>query len=87
MTDRSNQVVLINVSGRDRPGITSGLVSVLNNYPINILDIDQAVIHNRLSWGMLVDVNPDGRSPAGSDALFRELLFAAHDMDLSLIHI
>ena len=84
MTDRSNQVVLINVSGRDRPGITSGLVSVLNHYPINILDIDQAVIHNRLSWGMLVDVNPDGRSPAGSDALFRELLFAAHDMDLDI---
>ena len=84
MTDRSNQVVLINVSGRDRPGITSGLVSVLNNYPINILDIDQAVIHNRLSWGMLVDVNPDGLSPSGSDALFRELLFAAHDMDLDI---
>ena len=84
VTDRSNQVVLINVSGRDRPGITSGLVSVLNNYPINILDIDQAVIHNRLSWGMLVDVNPDGLSPSGSDALFRELLFAAHDMDLDI---
>ncbi len=76
--------MLINVSGRDRPGITSGLVSVLNNYPVNILDIDQAVIHNRLSWGMLVDVNPDGASPSTSDALFKELLFAAHDMDLDI---
>jgi len=82
VTVSSNQVVLINVSGRDRPGITSGLVAVLNNYPVNILDIDQAVIHNRLSWGMLVDVNPDGSSR--SDALFKDLLFVAHDMDLDI---
>ena len=88
MTDRTSQVVLINVSGNDRPGITSGLVSVLNQYPVTILDIDQAVIHNRLSWGMLIDVNPCGSvNPDGSsrsDALFRELLFTAHDMDLDI---
>jgi phosphoserine phosphatase len=84
VTDHSNQVVLINVSGRDRPGITSGLVSVLNNYPVHILDIDQAVIHNRLSWGMLIDVNPEGTSPSPSDALFRDMLFTAHDMDLDI---
>ena len=83
-----SQVVLINVSGRDRPGITSGLSSILAKYHVTVLDIDQAVIHNNLSWGMLVDL--DGHSAAstadsaGTDALFKDLLFKAHDLDLNI---
>lgn len=77
-----SQIVLINVSGRDRPGITSGLSEILARYSVTVLDIDQATIHNNLSWGMLVDIQPqDG---ASTDALFKELLFKAHDLDLDI---
>lgn len=77
-----SQIVLINVSGRDRPGITSGLSEILAGYSVTVLDIDQATIHNNLSWGMLVDIQPhDGNSP---DALFKKLLFKAHDLDLNI---
>jgi len=78
-----SEVVLINVSGRDRPGITAGLASILARHDVRVLDIDQAVIHNHLSWGMLVDVShEDGDS--SSDALFKELLFKADALDLNI---
>ncbi len=81
---RVSQIVLINVSGRDRPGITSGLSSILASYNITVLDIDQAVIHNNLSWGMLVDVQPDNSNAPASDTLFKDLLFKAHELDLNI---
>ncbi|MEM7256774.1 MAG: phosphoserine phosphatase SerB, partial [Pseudomonadota bacterium] len=77
-----SQIVLINVAGRDRPGITSGLSEILARHSVTVLDIDQATIHNNLSWGMLVDIqSKDGTS---TDALFKELLFKAHDLDLDI---
>jgi phosphoserine phosphatase len=85
-----SQIVLINVAGRDRPGITSSLSAILARYRVTVLDIDQATIHNNLSWGMLVDL--DGSVPAGdnaepaasNDALFKDLLFTAHELDLDI---
>lgn len=83
-----SQIVLINVSGRDRPGLTSGLTAILAKYRVTVLDIDQAVIHNNLSWGMLVDLGTQDGQPStagsGSDALFKDLLFKAHDLDLDI---
>ncbi len=56
-----------------------------------MLDIDQATIHNNLSWGMLVDLDgtalpaeADESEPVSTDALFKELLFTAHDLDLDI---
>lgn len=87
-THTVSQVVLINVSGLDRPGITSGLSAILANYQVTVLDIDQAVIHNNLSWGMLVDLevttNVKPADTANTDALFKDLLFKAHDLDLNI---
>lgn len=77
-----SQIVLINVAGRDRPGITSGLSEILAGYAVTVLDIDQATIHNNLSWGMLVDIQP--QNGTSTDALFKELLFKAHDLDLDI---
>lgn len=80
------EIVLINVSGRDRPGITAGLSSILARHDVTVLDIDQAVIHNNLSWGMLVDVTGEDSDSGGSssDALFKELLFKANELDLDI---
>ena len=73
-------IVLIKVSGRDRPGLTAALATILGRYGINVLDIGQAVIHNNLAWGMLVEIPPE----AAAAPVFRELMFKAHELDLDL---
>jgi len=75
-----SEVVLIRVSGRDRPGITAALANVLGRYGVNVLDIGQSVIHNHLAWGMLVQLPPE----AVNSPVFKELMFTAHELDLDL---
>ena len=80
-----NHTVLISVNGLDRPGITSALVNILATYPVTVLDIDQSVIHNLLSWGMLIEVDASACGENGKpDALFKDLLFKAHELELSI---
>lgn len=75
-----SEVVLIRVSGQDRPGITAALSKVLGRYGVNVLDIGQAVIHNHLAWGMLVQLPPE----SSHSPVFKELMFTAHDLDLNI---
>ena len=80
-----NHTVLISVNGTDRPGITSALVNILARYPVTVLDIDQSVIHNLLSWGMLIEVDASACGDNGKpDALFKDLLFKAHELELAI---
>lgn len=51
------QILLINASGADQPGVTSAITQVLQRYQANILDIGQAVIHDTLALGLLVAVD------------------------------
>jgi len=74
------EIVLIDISGRDRPGITMGLTEVLAHYDVTVLDIGQSVIHNTLALGLLVELPDD----SGGCPVFRELLFKAHEMGLDL---
>ena len=77
--------VLISVNGTDRPGITSALVNILAAYPVTVLDIDQSVIHNLLSWGMLIEVDASACGENGKpDAMFKDLLFKAHSLELAI---
>jgi phosphoserine phosphatase len=50
------RILLINVSGVDEPGVTTALTSTMARYQVNVLDIGQAVIHNTLSLGLLVEI-------------------------------
>lgn len=75
-----NEVVLINVSGRDRPGITARLTGILAEYEIAVLDIGQSVIHDTLALGLLVEL----RDSAASCSVFKDLLFSAHEIGLDL---
>lgn len=75
-----SEIVLIRVSAHDRPGITAELTGVLTRFDVRVLDIGQAVIHDDLAWGMLVEV-PDDSTNSG---LFKELLFKAYEHDLTL---
>jgi phosphoserine phosphatase len=49
-------ILLINVFGEDKPGVTSAVTSLLSNFDVTILDIGQAVIHDQLNLGLLAAV-------------------------------
>jgi phosphoserine phosphatase len=53
--------LLITLTGRDRPGVTSRLFSVLARHPLSVLDVEQVVIRGRLVLGVLLgcDGPPD----------------------------
>lgn len=66
-----SEIILINVSGEDKPGLTSSLMGILAEYNVGILDIGQAMIHDTLSLGMLVKVPDQAQlSPVLKDVLF-----------------
>jgi phosphoserine phosphatase len=59
-----NETILIHFSGRDRPGLTTELTAILARYDACVLDIGQAVVHETLSLGLLVEI-PTGESFRG----------------------
>lgn len=66
------EIILITISGDDKPGVTSTITQILARYQVNILDIGQAVIHDNLSLGILVEIPREAESsPILSDVLFR----------------
>jgi len=46
--------VLITVTGADRPGVTSALFEVLSRYPVELLNVEQVVIRDQLTLGVLI---------------------------------
>lgn len=75
-----SEIVLINVTGEDRPGITAALTRILAQFHVPILDIGQSTIHNALALGLLVELPREG----SDQGVFRELLFCAHGMGLDI---
>lgn len=65
--------VLIHFSGPDAPGLTAELTGILAQYGVVILDIGQAVVHQSLSLGMLVDVTPESLESLESALVNRAL--------------
>lgn len=59
-----NSILLINASGVDKPGVTRAITKVLARHQANILDIGQAVIHDTLALGILVEINLDASARA-----------------------
>jgi len=49
-----SEIVLITISGKDHPGLTSAFARVLSKSGALLLDIGQAVIHDALALGMMV---------------------------------
>lgn len=72
----ANEIFLLNISGQDKPGLTSGLTGVLAEYGAKVLDIGQANIHDTLSLGILFEI-PTGKKSA---AVLKDLLFRAYEL-------
>jgi phosphoserine phosphatase len=62
-SEASPAAILIHFSGVDRPGLTAALTTILAAHGASVLDIGQAVVHESLSLGILIEV-PSGESYA-----------------------
>lgn len=76
MTD----IYLLNITGKDRTGLVARFNGILAEHNVTILDIGQAVIHDYISLGLLVEV-PDAER---ASSLLKDLLFAGHDWGLDV---
>ena len=73
------EIIQINISGQDKPGVTSQLTNILSKYDAFVLDIGQANIHQSLSLGILFQTTPE---KAGS--IMKDLLFKAYELDIQI---
>jgi phosphoserine phosphatase len=74
------EVLLINVSGKDRPGVTSAVTKALSLFDSTLLDIGQAVIHDQLNMGILVAVPSDTQT----SRVVEEVSLTLKTMDLQV---
>jgi phosphoserine phosphatase len=78
-------ILLINVSGQDKPGVTSVVTGVLSRFDVTVLDIGQAVIHDQLTLGILAAVPKSDNSAAMIGDIESKLL--ALDMQAQFLPI
>ncbi|MEE0974141.1 MAG: ACT domain-containing protein, partial [Muribaculaceae bacterium] len=78
-TDKELELILVNISGNDHPGVTSALTEILARYNAGILDIGQSNIHHTLSLGILFRTE----SSVSGD-IMKELLFKASELDVQI---
>jgi len=77
--DAKTELILIRITGLDRPGLTASFTEILSGYDVTIMDIGQANIHSTLSLGILF------KSPkSDSGNIMKELLFKASDLGVNI---
>jgi phosphoserine phosphatase len=59
MTEHMPETLLLTVSGKDRPGVTSAMFRTLTRAGVEVLDIEQIVLRRRLILGILVTAPRD----------------------------
>ena len=76
---KREELILIRITGQDRPGLTTAVMSILACYNAHVLDIGQADIHSTLSLGILIRIDEQG---AGQ--VMKELLFKATELGVNI---
>lgn len=79
MQTSNTELILIRVTGEDRPGLTASVTEILAKYDATILDIGQADIHNTLSLGILFR-----SEERHSGFIMKELLFNASSLGVTI---
>ena len=80
MTKEANiELILINISGDDRPGVTAALAEILSRHEAQILDISQADIHHSLSLGILFRTTSER-----SGDIMKDLLFKCYELSVKI---
>lgn len=73
------ELILLNINGADRPGVTAVLTDILAQNNAIILDIGQADIHNNLSLGILFQCDS---SISGN--IMKEALFKSYELGVNI---
>ena len=75
--DEHTRTILVRCTGRDRPGITAGLLAVLEDSGAELYDMEQVVVRGRLTLDLSIGLG-------GSDDVLKELLFHGWEQGLTL---
>ena len=81
MNEQNKDFLVVTVSGRDRPGIAAALTKVMEQYNVDVVDIEQASLQDLLGLSFLLDLS---QSTSSSDSVIKDLLFEASRFDLTL---
>ncbi len=73
------EIIQINISGEDKPGLTSSITSILARYDAFVLDIGQANIHHSLALGIMFKTTAEK-----SGSIMKELLFKTSELGVSI---
>lgn len=73
----NKNLVLLSITGKDQPGITSTLTKILADNQTKVVDIEQVVIHDILSLSIIVQLD-------NSNNVLKELLFKAKEIGINL---
>ena len=79
-TQSDTRVLHIDITGHDHPGVTHSLTGILARAGVRILDIGQAVIHDALALGLLVELTDELKS----STLLTDLLLEAHRLGVQI---
>jgi len=73
--EKNIEIIQVNISGEDKPGLTTALTDILARYDAIILDIGQANIHNSLTLAILFRTETQK-----SGFIMKDLLFKASEL-------
>ena len=76
----ATEIILISISGDDRPGVTASVTEILGKFNAVILDIGQADIHHTLSLGILFKMDDEIQS----GHILKEVLFKCSEMGVQV---
>lgn len=77
--EQENEIIMMSISGEDRPGVTAVLTEVLAKHNALILDIGQADIHNNLTLGILFQTTGNN-----SGEVLKDLLFKSYELNVNI---
>ncbi|HET8700891.1 MAG TPA: ACT domain-containing protein, partial [Nitrococcus sp.] len=75
-----SEIVLMNVSGRSKNGLTSSLLNILAAHGVTVLDIGQATIHDALVLSVVMQLSHRDKTAP----VLKDLLFEAHYQGLQV---
>lgn len=77
----SDNLLMVTVSGQDRPGITAIFTRILMAHNVEVVDVEQASLQNLLGLYFLLDLS---KAKESKDSVIKDLLFEASRLNLTL---
>lgn len=78
-TTMNQEIILLRITGEDRPGLTSAFMEIMAKYDVDVLDIGQADIHSTLSLGILIRT-----TETDSGNVMKEVLFKSSELNVKV---